>query len=352
MKRECFYLVFALIIVLIFTGIAVSAPKRPTTVAELALYEGTDRQQILEEGARKEGTFTFYTSGILTMAVRPVVEAFEKKYPYIKVEIWRGDSTQLVPRTFEEYRAGRHIVDAVEVSQSGEIILEEGGILQPFYSPNLKYIEEGSFKKAPTGGAFAGGVFQSGLVVGFNTKLITKEQLPKTYQDLLDPKWKGKVPIVTSITGINWVGGLLESYGEKFVENIAKQGFPTHAVSPRALLDMIISGEYAFSPTILDSHVRDSKKKGAPVELIPLEPVTTYINTISLAKHAPHPHATMLFIDFELSKQSGEIYAATGYVSPRIDVGGERNWKKYYGPYSSKQVGQWNSAFQRLFVKK
>ena len=109
--------------VFLFTAVVASAAEKPQTVAQLAMYKGADRQQILEEGARKEGKLTFYTSGILKQAVRPVVSAFEKKYPFIKVDIWRGDTSKIIPRLREEYEGAKKICDVVESTQAAHIFL-------------------------------------------------------------------------------------------------------------------------------------------------------------------------------------------------------------------------------------
>lgn len=348
------WLVFFAAVQLVFACSAFSAAKRPATFAELALYSGADRQQILEEGARKEGKLTFYTTGQLTQAVRPKVNAFQKKYPYIKVEFWHAQTTQLLPRIFEEYSANRYIVDIIEITQGGQLVMEEKGFLQPFYSPNLAFIEEGAVRKAAGGGAFAAGHYKSGYGIGYNTKLITREELPKSYRDLLDPKWKGngKVAISVGPPSASWVGAMLVTYGEDFVKQIAKQDFNVHAVTARAVLDMVINGEYLFSPTQSDAHVSESKKNGAPVDWVPLEPVPMFLGQMVLPKRPACPHAALLFMDFDLSKEAGEIYKDTGYVSPRKDVSGATTYKKYYGPFSTKQFEQWNDLLAKLFVKR
>ena len=351
LKRTWCCFVFFIIVAWGVTGIAVSATKRPTTVAELALYKGDDRQQILEEGAKKEGKLTLYTDHIVQMNVRPIVDSFQKKYPYIKVDIWRAEDITLIPRILEEYKVNRPVVGVVTIAQKYAVVLREKEILQPFYSPNIDYIEEGAITKAPERGVFAAGHYQSGVGLGYNTKAIAKEQVPKTYQDLLDPKWKGKIAIAGSSTGVTWMGCALENYGEEFVKRFADQQVGVHMVSARALLDMVINGEYAFSPTIFDSHARFSKKKEAPVDWVPLEPVSTSIGQIMLPKNSQNPHAAMLFIDHDLSRQAGEIYKAVGYVSPRKDVSGETTYKKYYGPFSTAQFVRWEGIFQKLFMK-
>ncbi len=350
MKGKWYFLFFILMgLGFASKDIVVSAPKKPATVAELAFYKGADRQQILEEGAKKEGKLTFYTTGTQAKAI---VSAFQKKYPYIKVEIWRAGTEELIPRVTEEYKAGKHVADALGLTQSGTMVLTERGILQPFFSPNLAFIEEGTITKSVGEGAISAGHFQSGIGLGYNTKLIMKEQVPKNYQDLLDPKWKGKIALAGSNTGSSWMGAMLVTYGEDFVRQVAQQRFDVHMVSARALLDMIINGEYSFSPTIMDSHVMESKQKGAPVDWVPLEPVSAYIGQIALPKQLPHPHAALLFTDFDLSREAGEVYKAMGYNSPRKDVYGERAYKKFYGARSSKEVLQWDELFDHLFLKK
>ena len=179
-KRIGCLLVHVLAAVFVFTGIAMSAQKKPATVAELALYDGADRQQILEEGARKEGKLTFYTTSQEEAVYNPKLAAFQKKYPYIKVEMWRASSTNLLPRVVEEYMAGRNVVDIIELSQVSQLAMEDKGILQPFYSPNFAFIHEGAIRKAPGSGAFAAGFREGGYGLAYNTKLIARKEIPKT----------------------------------------------------------------------------------------------------------------------------------------------------------------------------
>ena len=348
MKVEFSVCVLFFACLFVFTGAALPASKRPATVAELALYRGADRRQILEEGAKKEGRLTLYTTG--TQA-KSIVKAFEKKYPYIKAEVWRVSTRELIAKIIEEYRARKTLSDAIGNIDLSAVVLKEAGLLQPFYSPEVAQIEEGAFDNAPGGGVFSAGHFQSGRGIGYNTKLIKRDELPKTYQDLLNPKWKGKLPIASE-GGVVWMGCLLATYGEEFVRKMSEQDFIVQMVSARALNDMIVAGEYLFSPTISDSHVAASKKGGAPVDWIPLEPVACNLGQISIHKDSPHPHAAMLFIDFDLSKEAGAIYRAQGYNSPRKDVDNLRDYKKYFGFASTKEVKRVTELYDKLFLKK
>ena len=349
MRLKSSWVLFAMLSVFLFTGIGMAAPKEPTTVAEIALYQGVDRQQMLEEGAKKEGELLIYTTAF---NMEFVAEKFQKKYPYIKVDIWRGNTAKVVTKALEEYRARRNLADVIAGPQDVQMVMVDAGVLQGFYSPELASIEEGAMAKAPDGGAFCVGFQQNGRGIGYNTNLITKDQLPKTYQDLLDPQWKGKMAITGTDTGISLVGTMLETYGEDFVKQLAKQDIDVHMVSGRALLDMVVNGEYAFSPVCADSHVFGAQKKGAPVDWIPLEPVHCFNTAIMLHKQSAHPHAAMLFIDFNSSKEGGEVYGSEGYTSPRKDIPGQRSYKKYFGPFSVKQAQEWRDLFRKLFVTK
>jgi len=353
-KHKQYVSVVVVLILGLFSASACgAAAKKPATVAELALYRGSDRQQILEEGAKKEGTLVFYTSGILTQAVRPVADSFQKKYPFVKVEIWRAESQQLVPRVLEETKAGRQGCDVIENTQNGYLVMQEqSGIFQSFYSPNLAFIDDDAITKGPGGAAWRAGFRESGHSIGYNTKLLAKENLPKSYRDLLDPKWKGKVALAGSENGVSFVGNMLDTFGEDFVKRLAALNYDVHMVSARAILDMIINGEYLLSPTITDAHVTESKQKGAPVEWVPLDPVHVNVGQISLANQARHPHAAMLFIDYELSKESGEIHRAKGYISSRKDISGEKSYKKNYGPTTIEDARRWNATFGSLFLKR
>ena len=350
--RKLFIFLLLLTFLLVLSDLASAASKKPMTAAELALYKGADRQQILEEGARKEGTLTFYTVGIMDQSVRPVVDAFNKRYPYIRVEIWRASTDNILPRVLEEHKAGRQNADMIVITQDGQMVLEETGLLQPFFSPVLAKLDPDARRTAPGGGALAAGVFETTRGVGYNTKLIGKNEIPKTHQDLLNPKWKGKIPIAGSNTGVSWMGTLLDAYGEEFVKKLTAQDIQVHMVSARAILDMVIAGEYAFSPTVSDSHAVSSKRKGAPVEWLPLEPAPSFLGSAMIPKGSPHPHAALLFTDFHLSEEVADIYIKAGYTSPNKSAPGERRFKRYYGPFTFQQERQWNDLFQKYFIKK
>ncbi|MFC1816008.1 ABC transporter substrate-binding protein [Thermodesulfobacteriota bacterium] len=351
MKNIKQFIFFTVTLVMVLKGVVMGAPQKPSTVAELALYKASNRQQILVEGARKEGTLNFYTSGILTQAVRPVVNAFTKKYPFIKVHIWRAGSKGLMGRVMEEHKSGKYYWDVLESTQVSQMMVREARLTQPFYSPNFAYIEEEAITRAPDGEALTAPIRSSGISLGYNTKLVAKKEVPKTYQELLDPKWKGKIPIIDAIAAVNWMGTILQTNGEQFLKQLARQEFIVNVVGGRALCDLIISGEYALSPIIFDSHVFKSKKLGAPVDWVPLEPVMCNLGQLALSKYSAHPHAALLFIDHELTKEGAEIHKKAGYNAFHKDVLPlMKPYKKAYGPKSLDEVQKWNTLFDKLFL--
>jgi len=341
-----------LLLLLTLPGPALAAARPTMTMAELAFYSGADRQQLLEEGARREGKLTFYTSGAFDSIVSPILAAFKKKYPFVTVDMWRGTSPEVASRTMEEAKAGRNMVDVIEGTQVAMIVLQRVGLVQPFASPQFAQIEEEAKTTVP-GGVVAVAYRSSGIGFGYNTKLVSKDQLPKTYEDLLNPKWKGKLAIAGSNTGAGWLGAVKNSGGEELLKKIAAQNYPVQMVSAMALVQIVATGEYAASPTLIDANVYVTKLKGAPMDWTPLEPVRVNIGQIAIAKKAQNPYAAMLFTDFQISKEVGEILRVRSYDSFRRDVApvGQR-YKKYFGVDTAEEIVAEEALFKKLFISK
>ncbi len=351
MKNKFGFLFFLLAFLWAPADPAAAATKKPLAVAELALYKGVDRQQILEEGAKREGKLTFYTTGAVQYGVRATVDAFEKKYPYLKVDIWRAAADNLMARVVEEHKSGKYLCDVIESAQL--IHVAKTGVLHPFYSPHQAFIDDKAMEKAPGEGYMTVGFREGGIGLGYNTKQLSKKDIPKTYQELLDPKWKGKLAVAGSQTGVSWMAAMLSAQGEDFVKKIARQDIVVHMVSGVALQGMVENGEYILSPTIFDNYVSVAKKKGAPIDWFPLEPVYVNLGEVALFRQPPNPHAALLFIDFILSKEGAAILkTSANYLSTRRDVPGGATYKKFYGARTPEEAEVWTKLFRTLFVKK
>ena len=176
----------------LLAALAAPAWSAPAPVAapaiNIAIYKGADREQLLIAGARREGKVVFYSGMIENQALRPLVEAFKKKYPFLNVEYWRGDSRGLVQKTLTERRAQRFIGDIVESTGGAEVLIKAGAVA-PFYSPSsamypANYVDKEGMWAASRLNYFG---------VAYNTRQISAAEVPKSYADLLNPKWKGAI---------------------------------------------------------------------------------------------------------------------------------------------------------------
>jgi iron(III) transport system substrate-binding protein len=333
-----------------------AAQSKPSSAAELALYQGADREKILLEGAKKDGQVTFYTSN--TWVAGPVSQAFEKKYPFIKANVWRSDSKALLKRLTEEVTTGRSIADVVETSPEYMLIMLRERMLQEHFSPELSAYDDEAKIKGKSG-VYAWTNREIYISLGFNTQIVSPAEAPKTIKDYLDPKWKGKMSIAGTTTGVRWVGAVIEAMGREFLEKASAQEINVQNISGAALSGLVASGEVPLSPTIFNSNVFTHKQKGAPVEWRPLDPVIAGVGTSGMVLNAPRPHAALLFLDYLHSKEGQQVAMKGGLSSARTDIGSlEQKFKKVYieSKYTpeefEKKIEEWESLMRKLFIRK
>src|SRR5262249_7969306 len=275
----------------------------PTTVSQLALYQGADREKILIEGAKKEGQFTLYDSHTW---FRTIAKEFEKKYPFIKVSEFRTDGRNLIKRALEEIAAGQYIADLIATTSEQMAIMKRDGVFQEYALADARYYPDDVKMKGKSGFYYVGH-YETYNSLGFNTSLIPPAEAPKTMSDLLNPKWKGKMSIAGTSTGVRWVGSTLDTLGREFLNKMAEQDVTVQNMSGAALAGLVASGEVPLSPTIFDADVTVAKQKGAPIEWRPLDPVVTTVGYSGLSSKAPHPHAALLFLDYVHSKEGQQL---------------------------------------------
>jgi ABC-type Fe3+ transport system substrate-binding protein len=159
------------------------------------------------------------------------------------------------------------------------------------------------------------------LTPGFNTSLVPKGTEPRTFQALLDPKWRGKMVWSASATnsgGPGLIGTVLTEMGDgagmDYLRALAKQNIANVAGAAREALDQVIAGEYLIALQIFNHHPLISAKKGAPVDWIKMEPATATLSVISVHKDAPHPNAAKLLVDFITSPEGQQIFRAAEYL--------------------------------------
>jgi ABC-type Fe3+ transport system substrate-binding protein len=268
----------------------------------------------LYEAAKKEGEVVWYTSLIVNQAVRPLIDAFSKKYPGIEVKYARGDSGPNAIKVIDEARAGKVEGDVFDGIATTPPLLK-AGLVENFTPSNAdKYPPA---LRDPDGRWNALVVYF--LTPGVNTQLVGKDDI-KTAQDLLNPKWHGKIAWSTApASGAPvYVGSVLRTMGEdkgmEFLRALAKQDIVNVDATNRAVLDQVILGQYAIALSIFNHHAVLSAEKGAPVAWLKVEPIPAPFHSIGLVKNAPHPNAGRLLIDFLLSEAGQRAFADAGYL--------------------------------------
>ena len=353
-RRAGLPLSIAILIFAATSALPASAPMSPAQ-AQLALYQGADRQKILMEGAKKEGQLALYDSHTW---FRTYVKEFEKKYPFITVSEWRSDSKNLLSRAMAEFNSSRSLVDVIETTAEAMGVMKRDGMFQEYFTPEARHYPDDVKSKGKTGLYYLGDreTYNS---LGFNTTLISSSEAPKSLKDLLDPKWKGKMSIAGTSTGVRWVGSVLDTLGREFLNKMAEQEVTVQNMSGAALAGLVASGEVPLSPTIFDADVTVARQRGAPIEWRPLDPVVTTVGYSGLSSKAPHPHAALLFLDYLHSKEGQQLMMKGGLWSPRQDVGSlEQKFKKVYldSKYSleeiEKKLVEWENLMHQLFVRK
>jgi len=268
----------------------------------------------LIEGAKKESRLVWYTSFNVS-DVKILVDAFKKKYPFVQAESFRASGEKTLNRILTETRAGRWEFDAVSLTQIGTLVQHK--VLSLYISPEVKaYIPE---FKDPAG--YWAGAASNYYTVTYNTKLVSEKEAPKRWEDLLHPKWKGKISIDRE--EYPWYAALLEAWGKEktqgFMEALARQDIQwrkDHAL----IAQLMAAGEFPLS--IGYAHrIEEMKKKGAPVEWVhTVDPIVAGIIRLAMSAKPNNPSATKLFIDFILSKEGQETIQAQGRVAARSDV--------------------------------
>ena len=262
-------------------------------------YSGKDRMEKIVAAAKKEGTFTMYT----TFAEKDqpaLIKPFEAKYG-VRVNIWRAGTDKVLQRTLAEAAAKKYDVDVIHFGSPEMEALSREKILQAVSSPVHKELQPGS---VPAHREWAATLLSVWVQV-YNTNLIRKSDLPRTYADLLDPKWKGKLGIEAK--NQDWFASVVDVMGgdEKglqfFRDLVARNGISART-GHTLLNNMVIAGEVPLALTVYNYMPEQAKKRGAPIDWFALEPAVARSNAIGVTRRAPHPNAALLFYEYMLGE--------------------------------------------------
>jgi iron(III) transport system substrate-binding protein len=283
--------------------------------ADIASYQGADRTQRLIDGAKKEGTFTIYTSATVD-DMTALVGAFEKKYG-IKPQVWRASSENIIQRASTEARGGRFDVDVFETDGVAMEALHREKLLQVVKSPYLGDLIPDAI---PPHGEWIGDRVQI-FTAAYNTNLVKKADLPKSYEDLTNPKWKGKLGIEAADN--DWFSAVVTDLGEEkglklFREIVSKNGLSVRK-GHTLLANLVVSGEVPLALTTYLYKALQLKNDGAPIDWFVLPPEVARSQGTGMARKSPHPHAAVLFMDFLLS-DAQEILAKRDFIPTNVKV--------------------------------
>jgi len=289
---------------LLLTAFAAAQPS-------LATYQGADRKQRIIEGATTEGAVSIYTSAP-TDDMKAMGDAFEKKYG-VKVKVWRSSSEKVLQRGVTETRAGRFDADIFETNGPEMEALVKEKILTPVVSPSqADLIPEARFPH----GSWVGSRLNI-FAQAYNTNLVKKEDLPKTYQDLLNPKWKGKLGIEAE--DADWFSAVVaQTGGEEKGLKLWKDIATTNNISVRKghtlLTNLVASGEIPLALTVYNYKAEQLKNKGAPMDWFVIAPAIARANGVGVATKAPHPNAALLWYEFEIGEDGQRLLFERDFV--------------------------------------
>jgi len=287
-------------------------------IGSIALGHAATNDTLID-AAKREGEVVYYASMNLSEA-NTIVAEFEKRYPFIKVKLQRTGSEKLLNRVLTEFRAKKIFADVIQTVEFSMHIFNRSGALARYLpQSNAAYPKE--FKEE----GFWTTVYYNAYVTAYNTRMVPARQLPKSYDDLLDPKWKGK--LMMEGTKADWFAGMLQILGQerglKYMRELAKQQ-PSTREGHELLAQLVVAGEGAFDINIPAASVERMKERGAPIDWTALGPTPAIMVGAGVATGAPHPNGAKLFLEFVLSREGQKLMQTPGRHGARTDFGNEQ----------------------------
>jgi iron(III) transport system substrate-binding protein len=289
--------------------------QAPPSIVHIASYSGADRTQRLIAGAKKEGALTLYSSGPIE-DTSAITYAFEKTYG-VPVRLWRGSSEDILRRAMTEARGSRYEVDVAETAGPEIEALSREKLMQAIVSPVFAELIPQAVSPRRAWVMSRLSVFAAGA----NTDLVKPADAPKGYQDLADPRWKGKLGIEADDVGwfVTVLSGMGEEKGLKLFRDIVAKNGVSIRKGHTLLASLVAAGEVPLALTVYGYRIAAMKKAGAPIAAIILPPAVALPTGIAAFRRAPHPHAAVLFVDFFLS-EGQRILAERGNVPTNARV--------------------------------
>ena len=303
--------VLALLVAMLFGH----AHAQTSPLATIASYSGADRAQRVIEGAKKEGALTLYSSGTHE-DIGAVIYAFEKKYG-LPVRFWRGSSEDILRRTMTEARASRFDVDVADTAGPEMEAMQREKLLHEITSPVFAELMAQAVAPRRAWIMSRLNVFTAAA----NTNMVSAADAPRSYHDLTDRGWKGRLGIEADDVGwfLTVLGIIGEEKGLELFRGIVTKNGMSVRKGHTLLANLVAAGEVPLALTLYGYRVEAMKKAGAPIAPVTLAPVVALPNATAVFRRAPHPHAAVLFVDFFLG-EGQRILAARGSVPTNKSV--------------------------------
>jgi iron(III) transport system substrate-binding protein len=328
-------------LIFLVTSVAFAQTK---SVADLANYRGTDREEMLKAGAKKEGKVMWYTT--LT-AHKEIAAVFEGKYPGIRVETYRSGSRDLLRRILSEAQSRRSLADVIETTPPTLMMMRDSKLLVPYFSPHLAAFPADSKEEADKDRVFWTTDRESLVGLGYNRNFVRAAEAPRSFSDLLKPDNKGKIMVSGDETGVRMIGAMLRAKGEEYVKQLKGLDIKMHMISGGAVHELLAAGEMPMSVSIFRNHVLAAQPKGAPTEWLPLDLVVSNAGGVALPAASNNPYAALLFADFLLSPEGQRIFEERfRFATPAKNYGFKR-WYPEKG-FTTEQYEKAQEHWQKL----
>jgi iron(III) transport system substrate-binding protein len=309
---------------LIALCIRLASPERACADVESVLAEinrkpAEERLKLLTEGAKKEGV-VFYHGATNLNDMQDLLRGFRKNYPFVDVRYTRLGGPSVVNKMITEYRAGVFNTDAI--SMRGTLIpeLASKNYIAKYKSSEVPFLRQG-FADAD---GYLSGYYAAGYALIYNKNRVTPDEVPKSYADLLNPRWKGR--LVMDREEYDWLAGMIEVMGESkaisFFKRLVEEQNLKFQRGHNLITQLVAAGEHDI---LVDGYAQQAlqfKTKLAPIDFVFLNPtVVKPPSVVAIGSKAPHPHAAALLVDYHLSKEAQEMMAQKlFYWTARRDV--------------------------------
>jgi iron(III) transport system substrate-binding protein len=343
---------FLLAIVSLFVSVAqIAAATLPEVVSWVEKMSRAEREVFLVKGAKEEKDVMFYaTTPVNQVAV--LKKYFSTRYPFVDLKHYYSPRQGILNKTIAEYRGNASLVDVVMTDVSYGTVLMKEGVSSAYSMPEVQRYVRGSYDTK--GQWYTMYMLTTALV--YNRNMVKAGEAPKTYQDLLDAKWKGKMIFDPEAAFL--MAAMEHAWGKEkardYLARLAKQDMIFRR-GTTLTSQLIAAGEQPIGVTINAETTAEMRDKGAPLGFSVLPPRIIKPNGLFVAKRAPHPHAALLFTDWSLSEEGQKVLAVDlgkgvamkGIPSKYKEFQGEPDY--VVGPEFGNQLKQHMTEFQKIF---